>query len=250
MSVRYAAMHRGRPLKVKGYVNRPDLIVSLCQGKKVLDLGVVGETCRDEGMRVAAFPSSLHLRLAETASYLVGIDHAEDEIKALASAYPSLYLHAGDVETMSSTLAEEDPFEVVVAGDIIEHLANPGAALRNVAAVLEEDGLLVVSSPNAFGAPNYLRFLAGRFYEGADHVHSYNKFTLANLLARSGFVVCEVWTALDRVPSSLPKRHFYRAAATALRVFPELGGTLVMVARNGGRNSQPSASVVHKAVPL
>jgi SAM-dependent methyltransferase len=152
--------------------------------------------------------------------------------------HPGLHLRVADVETLNSALAEEDPFEVAVAGDIIEHLANPGAALCELAAVLEEDGTLIVSAPNAFGAPNYLRFLSGRYFEGRDHVQSYNKFTLANLLGRSGFVVSEVWTALDRIPSSLPKRRFYRVASTALRALPELGGTLLVVARKGRREKR------------
>jgi 2-polyprenyl-3-methyl-5-hydroxy-6-metoxy-1,4-benzoquinol methylase len=233
-------LDRSRALKVKGYVNRPDFIVARCRGKRVLDLGVDGETTQNSKARLGAFPSSLHLRLAEAASYLVGIDHAKAEIDALASMHPALHLRTGDAERLHSALAEEGPFDVAVAGDIIEHLANPGAALRELAAVLEENGMLIVSAPNAFGAPNYLRFLSGRYFEGPDHVQSYNKFTLANLLGRTGFVVSEVWTALDRIPSSLPRRRFYRVASTVLRALPELGGTLVVVARKAQREKRRS----------
>ena len=83
---------------------------------------------------------------------------------------------------------------------------------------------------NAFGLPNYLRFVTGRFREGAGHVAAQNKWTLTQLLGRHGFTVDGIWTSLDRIPRAPRKRRLYAVLALGLRALPELGGTLVVVA--------------------
>jgi len=227
-AVRAAAARR-----VRGYVVRPDLIVHLCEGKRVLDLGVVGETCAAPAARIDAFPSSLHLRLCEAASSLVGIDRAARELQSLRLKHPELELYEADIESMADVLHRERPFDVIVAGDVLEHLSNPGRALEQMKLLLADSGTVVVTCPNSLGGPNYLRFLLGRFREGDDHVQSYNKHTLANLLRRHGFVASQIWTGIDRRPATALRRLVYGVASTVLRLFPDLGGTLIVVAEPG-----------------
>lgn len=216
--------------RVRGYVDRLDFVTERCRGRRVLDLGVVGATCEEPNTRVHAFPSSLHLRIVEVAASVVGVDHSRVEIEALRMTHPWLRLHCADVEQLGAALAEEPPFEVVVAGDVLEHLSNPGHALDEIRRLVRSDGELIVTCPNAFGAPNFVRFALGRYQEGLDHVQSYNKHTLAQLLERHGFSGTRLWTAIDHWPPSGARRGLYRAGAHVLGLFPELGGTLVAVA--------------------
>ena len=65
---------------------------------------------------------------------------------------------AGDVEKLGE-LRLRGPFDVVVAGDIIEHLSNPGMMLDGVRALCTAESSLIITTPNAFGLPNYGRFL-------------------------------------------------------------------------------------------
>ena len=53
-------------------------------------------------------------------------------------------------------------FDVVVAGEVLEHLASPRAFLDEALRVLRPGGTLVGSIPNVFRLKNRLRFLAGR----------------------------------------------------------------------------------------
>ena len=56
-----------------------------------------------------------------------------------------------------------DGFEVVVMGELIEHLTDFETALANVRAWLEPDGRLLITTPNALSAPWLVyRFRAGR----------------------------------------------------------------------------------------
>ena len=218
-------------LRAERYVDRIDFIVEAVVDRRVLDCGVVGETCDVADARVEKIVSSLHFRVAATAREAVGIDHAADVVRELQERHPHLSLRACDIEAVEEAVAEWAPFELVLFGDLAEHLSNPGRALDAVRAVLVPGGELILTTPNAFGLPNYVRFVTGRFREGGDHVASYNKYTLRNLLERHGFVVERVLTALDRPPQSRLRRELYRPAKLLLRLFPELGGTLVVVAR-------------------
>ena len=56
----------------------------------------------------------------------------------------------------------DETFDVVVAGEVLEHLADPRAFVEEALRVLRPGGTFVGSVPNAFRLKNRLRFLAGR----------------------------------------------------------------------------------------
>jgi hypothetical protein len=209
-------------VRIKAYVSREQFIVDRCRGKRVLDCGVIGLTELDSDTRVAGVPTSLHASVAAVARESVGIDNASCTSE-VAAQYPDLTIRQWDIEQP----LDETPFDVVVLGDIIEHLSNPGLALDALRPLVE--GELIVSCPNSLGGPNYLRFALGRFREGSDHVASHNKWTISNLLERHGFRVVETYTCLDR-DRHAPSLGFRLVRRLLVRL-PELGGTLLVVAR-------------------
>lgn len=214
------------------YGFRRDFVVSECVGKSILDLGVVADTCEPEHLRIQRFPSSLHCRIASVATSTVGVDYSTEAIEALQREYPDLTLLAGDVEALANVVDGYGPFDVVVMGDIIEHLNNPGQALTHIRNVLRPDGRLVLTCPNALGLPNMLRHVVGRFREGPDHVASHNQWTIQQLLVRHGFRPIRVATAYEREPrrSSMVKRIGFETAKRFLAANPRFGGTLVVCA--------------------
>jgi 2-polyprenyl-3-methyl-5-hydroxy-6-metoxy-1,4-benzoquinol methylase len=153
------------------------------------------------------------------------MDYETDIVEQAQQRYPNLRLVAGNIETFET----DEEFDVVILGDLIEHLSNAGLALDRVARLLAPDGQVLISTPNAFGLPNYLRFLAGRFVEGEDHVHCFTKYTLSNLLRRHRFTVQEVLTCYQS-PKSREQGFKLRVFSRLFRAFPELGGTLLIVA--------------------
>jgi SAM-dependent methyltransferase len=218
-------------LRSRGYVDRVRFLVDEARGKRVLDCGVVAMTCSDSATRVEHMPNTLHFKLRDSAREVVGIDHAADVLGEIKKRHPDLDLRACDVERVGEALRDVEPFEVIVFGDILEHLSNPGRALSSVRRTLAPGGTILITCPNAFGLPNFARFVVGRYREGADHVAGYSKLTLNNLLERCGFRVERVYTALDHTPRSPAKRLLYTVLGRGLKAFPELGGTLVVVAR-------------------
>jgi SAM-dependent methyltransferase len=112
-------------------------------GRRVLDLG-----CRD-GALTSAYAEG---------NEVVGVD-ADRE--ALAEAEKL------GIETRWADLDEPLPFEdasfdVVVAGELLEHLRDPGRLVSEALRVLRPGGVLVASVPNAYRLKNRVRFLVGR----------------------------------------------------------------------------------------
>jgi 2-polyprenyl-3-methyl-5-hydroxy-6-metoxy-1,4-benzoquinol methylase len=112
-------------------------------GRRVLDLG-----CRD-GALTQAYAGG---------NEIVGVD-ADRE--ALAEAQKlGIETHWADLD---EPLGFEDAnFDVVVAGELLEHLRDPKRVVADVRRVLRPGGVFVASVPNAYRLKNRIRFALGR----------------------------------------------------------------------------------------
>lgn len=87
------------------------------------------------------------------------------------------------------------PAEVIIAGEIIEHLDDSGSFLDGLHSLVEPGGKLVVTTPNSSGLLNAgAAALAGYEVNHPDHVTLYSCFTLTNLLERHGWEIDSVAT--------------------------------------------------------
>lgn len=112
-------------------------------GRDVLDLG-----CRD-GALTQAYAGG---------NEIVGID-ADRE--ALAEAQ-KLGIETRWADLDDALPFEDGTFDVVVAGELLEHLRDPRRVVSEVLRVLRPGGTFVGSVPNAYRLKNRLRFLRGR----------------------------------------------------------------------------------------
>jgi 2-polyprenyl-3-methyl-5-hydroxy-6-metoxy-1,4-benzoquinol methylase len=157
------------------------------------------------------------------------VDLDAETVGQLRSAGVFTNIRVGDAENLDACTQGVEPFDLVVAGDIIEHLSNPGKMLDGARRLLKPGGALLVSTPNAFGLMGFLRYLRGSFREGEQHVMSFNALNLAQLLARHGYRVTEALTCHQEHAKSAHKLGF-RAGVWWFRRFPKWGGTLLLVA--------------------
>jgi len=79
---------------------------------------------------------------------------------------------------------EDASFDVVVAGELFEHLQFPDALVSEIRRVLRHGGVLAGSVPNAFRVQSRLRFLRGRPPEDdPTHLRMFSPTALRELLA-------------------------------------------------------------------
>jgi 2-polyprenyl-3-methyl-5-hydroxy-6-metoxy-1,4-benzoquinol methylase len=210
------------------YVSKEDFIVGISSGLNVLHLGCVGFTDLDGEARVKSAKRSLHWKLTQC-SKVVGVDRSRAVIEELRKLGIFDNVVVGDVERLDE-LPLNQKFDVVIAGDIIEHLSNPGQMLDGIKRFCRTDARVIITTPNAFGAPNYLRYSTGRFREGAEHVMSFNEQNLVTLLQRHGYAIAGSHTCFQPRSAEAHSSLAFRAGKSILKLFPRFGGTLMVVA--------------------
>jgi 2-polyprenyl-3-methyl-5-hydroxy-6-metoxy-1,4-benzoquinol methylase len=82
---------------------------------------------------------------------------------------------------------------IVFAGDLIEHLSNPGLFLEVSAQALLPDGKLIVTTPNTFNLFNMMeKITKDEPTVNIDHTCYFNKKTLKQLFSRYGLVITDI----------------------------------------------------------
>jgi SAM-dependent methyltransferase len=169
----------------RGPCDRTDLLLDFCAGRCVVHVGFVDERRMETKLDAGSW---LHAKLADVAESIVGLDLSEEGVAwANARGFEAYAVDAqspADVEALGLGRAD-----VVVAGEIIEHLDAPGPFLRAMRTLLKEDGLLVVTTPNAYRLLNFLAPASGSELIHPDHTAWHSPHTLRNLLVRNGWEV-------------------------------------------------------------
>jgi SAM-dependent methyltransferase len=168
-------------------VERAGFLLDRCRGRRVVHVGFADHGCRDLQDRNGTW---LHAHLAGVAAELVGVDLDEPSVaRARAEGYEA---HAADCTDPGAVAAlGVAPAEVVVAGEVIEHLGDPAGFFEAVHALVAPGGELVVTTPNAYGLTNVLTGMLRREVNHPDHVVIFSRRTLEALADRHG------WRAVD-----------------------------------------------------
>jgi SAM-dependent methyltransferase len=132
-------------LPLEGPLDREDFVLDLARGRRVAYLGFLDEPLLAEKVASGRW---LHSRVADAALELVGIDiELEGVAWARAQGYEAFVADCQDGRALAELAIA--PVELVVAGEIIEHLEAPGTFLRACHALVEKQGRIVVTTPNA-----------------------------------------------------------------------------------------------------
>jgi SAM-dependent methyltransferase len=174
-----------QPLPTAAPVDRRELILGLCAGRRVIHLGFTDERQTEAKLRDGRW---LHAALAEVSGELVGLDVDAVGVEwATSAGYEAYVVDVQDPVALADLALA--PADVVVAGEIIEHVESAGGFLRAVASLLKADGRLVVTTPNAYRLPGFLAPVLGEELIHPDHVAIHSIHTLRTLGTRCGYRV-------------------------------------------------------------
>lgn len=158
-----------------------DRIRRVCQyveGPTVLDLGAVQHNLENTGRE-----DWLHAHLVEQHDTVIGVDILEDEVEALRERGYTMLVD--DVTDMNRDIDAD----TVVAGELIEHVDNPGGLIQTAADHLKPGGRFILTTPNPWAVVHLRRWLTGGQRVNDEHVAWYGPIVLEQLLDRYGFTV-------------------------------------------------------------
>ena len=149
----------------------------IVENNNVLDVGVV-----QHEMNKVDNGTWLHRALCIKSKKIVGLDIDLNGVNFLKERQFNV-IHAD-----AQNFELERNFDVITAGDLIEHLDNPGGFLECVKAHLSPGGRLAISTPNPFWWKTYLHVLIkGSSCVHPEHTCWYCERTLIQLLQRHNF---------------------------------------------------------------
>ncbi len=172
-------------------------ILDLVKGPEVLDVGCAGHRIRPSE------PDWLHGRLRER-FHVTGIDISEFNITLLRNlGFDNLHVQSAD----SFELGRQ--FDTIVAGEVIEHVSNPGQFLARARRHLLPDGRLVLSTPYAFSLMHVLYSLDHfpKTCENIEHTCWFCPSTISELSRREGLEI-ESWRLTDDYSTAIASRKY------------------------------------------
>lgn len=146
-------------------VDRRAFILDRCRGKVVLDIGASGP---------------MHQAIEEAAGKCYGIDR--DDSPGVVGV---------NLDSYPVPLPYWDDVEMVVCGEVIEHLSNPGHFLQ--ALWLTYKSPVIITVPNAHSHSGLRSLERGIENVNIDHVAWYSYRTLKTLLTRVGYEIKEFY---------------------------------------------------------
>lgn len=159
-------------------MRRPNFILQFVRGKDALDVGVV-----QHDVSAYEHPAWIHAHVHRSAASCVGIDYLEEGVRFLQTkGFNVIQANAEDFDLKRS-------FDVVVAGEIIEHLNNVGRFLVTVRRHLRSGGRLVITTPNPWFVGHFWEALFGDPQENPEHTAWFSMGMLREILRRHGFEV-------------------------------------------------------------
>lgn len=172
LSDRYRQFHEDRE-KDADFVYVPERVPHFVRA-----VGGPGKTVLDLGCRAGAL--SQHFLAGNE---VTGMDVDEHALRFAADR--GLTTVWGDVE--EPLPFEDESFDAVVVGEILEHVRFPDEVVAEIGRVLKPGGVVVGSVPNAFRLKNRLKFLLGRPPENNPmHLRMYSPASIRAELAPIG----------------------------------------------------------------
>lgn len=171
---------------MKRPIFRIDEILRLCRSKSVLHLGFIQHAPLYKQLQKEG--KWLHYELSKVTNQLVGIDLLNSDIEDIKQEY-GFEGYTGDVQELAGVKLNRK-FDVILCGELIEHLTNPGLMLEGVKRFMNSDSIIIITTPNAYAKEYYLNRKTLRNesdWINPEHVCWYSKFTLENTLQRHGF---------------------------------------------------------------
>ena len=219
-------------IRIQKPVDRLSYVSQLCKDRRVLDIGCYDETAikskKDNGYW-------LHGLISKEAKKVIGID-SSDLIKSEIKTGPRSKIIKKDLYDLDKYFASANKVDVIVAGELIEHIPDVSKFLQ-LLKELYPGKTLLLTTPNATSLTNVLLAFFDRESSHKDHIQIFSYKTLYSLFLKNGLKKFKIIPYHVRFTemyfqSSKFKRFFIGLAENTINffenIFPLLSGGYVV----------------------
>lgn len=213
--------------------NRDEVIAELSTDKRVLHVGAADSPYTEQKLEQGLL---LHQRLSSVTSELHGID-IDPEAVEIVNKSGLARIQVRDINDLH--MEDEQRFDVIIFGETIEHLVDLGSSLESLKRCMDNNSVLLISTPNLFSLDLFRMGARGKEHVHDDHKVGFSYGLLSQLLTSAGLDVELIYfTFLPRACDGYRKRIWTSLA----RWKPGLSETLLAVARLQGSASEPTST--------
>jgi 2-polyprenyl-3-methyl-5-hydroxy-6-metoxy-1,4-benzoquinol methylase len=160
-------------VKLAKVIDKDSFLVAQCKGKRVLDVGCVGQS---RGYETSEW---LFNKFNAVAKSVTGVDVNEEGIALLKR-------EGLNVVSRTELQSISEQYDVIIMSDVIEHVDNPGQLLLDYSAYLASEGRIIITTPNSTRARTFVEILVtGRYSLNPEHTMWFCPNTLIELVSRT-----------------------------------------------------------------
>lgn len=160
-------------------------ILDQCKAKNVLDIGCLGQ---DFNFQSDAW---LHGKIKTVADKIVGVDVVINLITEANSKGYNI-IHFEKLEDI------KELFDIVLMADVIEHVDNPVELLKTYSRFMKDDGVIIVTTPNAKRAFDFINILlSNKYWLHPEHTMWLCPFTMIEIIRRAELKVKDFYWLKD-----------------------------------------------------
>lgn len=212
------------------YVERPSYYLNTAdQERTKIVLELIGRNKKI--LDIACYNGYIGEKIKNNNNVVFGIDASEEAVRI--SKQKGLIAKVSDIE--KSLPYKNNSFDLVFAGEIIEHIVDTDFFIDEIRRVLKPNGELIITTPNVASLDRRLMLLFNKnpFFPAsfsypantqAGHVRFFNDKLLIDFLRHKGFDIVsmksDVW--------SFPGENYLKIPA---RLFPSLGFSIIVKCR-------------------
>lgn len=175
-----------RRIHSKSYHRHKQILNYVSETDDVLDIGCVRHSLEDIHWENPNPGEWLHAEIRQKAATTLGIDMERGEVQKLKEK--GLDVTTANAETFNF----DQSFDVIIAGELIEHLSNPGKFLDRCREHVREDGYVIISTPNPRDLQIVYWFATGNESQvNPEHTAWFDQYVIKELISRHGFELSE-----------------------------------------------------------
>ena len=189
-------------------ITRTQHILNHLKGPTILDIGCAGQAL------TPGSPNWLHGAIQSRFPDTYGIDINSESIDELINlGYKNIYVASAE------TFKLEKDFDTIVAGELIEHLENPGLFLDNAKNHLKKEGQLLITTPYPFSLMNilYAFYKYPETSSNPEHTCWFCPSNIYSLADRTGYTIDRIELIEDYDPTKSSR--IYRIFIRFIQVF-------------------------------